>query len=197
MIFYNSIILNTTLFEFLGCFFLSFFLSFLLYRKHTSLKDVSNLISTLLFLVRFCIFFLLFLFLFNPKLKRETKVEESPKIVFIQDNSSSIILGDDSLYFKNDYLVFLDSLFLNSKLDIDVFSFDQSFKKGFLDFSGDLTNMSNILEHVSEIYSNQNVGAYILASDGIYNQGLNPLYLKNKYNAIKDEIIILNDKIVF
>ncbi|RPG58824.1 MAG: hypothetical protein CBD51_004210 [Flavobacteriales bacterium TMED191] len=183
MIFYNSIILNTTLFEFLGCFFLSFFLSFLLYRKHTSLNNVSNLIRTLLFLVRFCIFFLLFLFLFNPKLKRETKVEESPKIVFLQDNSFSIILGDDSLYFKNDYLVFLDSLFSNSRLDIDVFSFDQSFKKGFLDFSGDLTNMSNILEHVSEIYSNQNVGAYILASDGIYNQGLNPLYLKNKYNA--------------
>ena len=183
MIFFSSLIVNSTVFELLGCLLLSFFLSFLLYRKHSSLNDVSRSVKSVLFFLRFSVFFLLFLLLFNPKLRKEEKIEEHPKIVFMQDNSSSIKLNSDSLYYQNTYFSFLDSLFKKKQLDVDVFSFDQFVTKGFSDFSGDFTNVSNVLDHVAEIYSNQNIGAYIIASDGIYNQGHNPLYLKKKYNA--------------
>ena len=183
MIFCSSLIVNSTVFELLGCFFLSLFLSFLLYRKHSSLQDVSKLVRGGLFVLRFCVFFLLFFLLFNPQLRKAEKIEEHPIIVFMQDNSSSVKLNSDSSYYENTYLFFLDSLFKNKKLDVDVFSFDQSITKGFSDFSGDFTNLSNVLDYVSDLYSNQNIGAYILASDGIYNKGLNPLYLKKNYNA--------------
>jgi len=43
-------------------------------------------------------------------------------------------------------------------------------------FNQKVTNLSNTLDEIYNKYSHQNVGAIILASDGIYNQGNNPIY---------------------
>ena len=58
-----------------------------------------------------------------------------------------------------------------------------SIVKGFSNFNGQITNFSSVLNYVSDLYGNINVGAYILASDGIYNQGFNPTYLNTYLNA--------------
>src|SRR5690606_19152666 len=44
------------------------------------------------------------------------------------------------------------------------------------DFSEKITNISAVFEQIESKFYNQNVGAVILASDGIYNEGNNPLY---------------------
>ena len=47
---------------------------------------------------------------------------------------------------------------------------------------------------VQDLYSNQNVGAVILASDGIYNEGSNPLYANFELNA-PIHVIALGDTV--
>ena len=81
------------------------------------------------------------------------------------------------------YIPFLDSLFQSIESKIDIISFSNSVNQGFSDFTGEITNLSSVLNVVSDIYSNTNVQAYIMASDGIYNQGMHPLYLETNLNA--------------
>lgn len=128
-------------------------------------------------------FFILFILLLNPERKKKEKVKDYPKIVFLQDHSSSIILNYDSSFYKTQYLPFLDSLFQSFNLDVDMFYFDSSMETKFSNFDGLITDISSVLSQTSDIYKNSNVGAYILASDGIYNHGFNPLYINSNLNA--------------
>ena len=46
-----------------------------------------------------------------------------------------------------------------------------------------MSNISELLKNLYDLYSNQNLGAVILASDGIYNEGSNPIYAGTKLAA--------------
>ncbi len=46
-------------------------------------------------------------------------------------------------------------------------------------FTDKSTDISNALNQINNIYANRNVGAVILASDGKYNKGTNPLYIED------------------
>ena len=183
MLFLSSIIINNSIFYLFLFLLISLALSYLLYRKHNSLKDVPKYIKVILFTLRFFTFFLLFILLLNPEFKKSEKIKESPIIVFLQDNSSSIVATQDSLYYKEKYLLYLDSVFQSIDEKVDVMYFDYAVQSGFSHFEGQITNLSVALEQASEIYANMNVGAYILVSDGIYNQGLNPIYSNTYLNA--------------
>ena len=116
----------------------------------------------------------------KPELIKKEKILEHPLIVLLQDNSSSIILVHDSLYYKNSYLNKLDSL--SNMQNVSIISFDNVIKQK-VNFTGDMTNISSALKQMSHNYSNLNVGAYILATDGVYNEGFNPLYATLNLNA--------------
>ena len=183
MIFCQSIIINNSIFLVFLFFLLSIFLSYLLYRKHDSLADVSKYLKWVLFTLRFFTFFLLFLLLLNPELKKSEKITHSPVIIFLQDNSSSLIANPDSLYYKSIYLDKLNNLFASLKADIKIFSFSDLMESGFGNFEGETTNFSSLFTEASSLFSNLNISAYILASDGIYNKGLNPIYTDIHLNA--------------
>ena len=69
-------------------------------------------------------------------------------------------------------------------------SFDTDLYQQKPNFQGAATNINFILQELSNLYSNINVGAYILLSDGIYNEGLNPLYTNTKLNAPLYSVVI-------
>ncbi|MEL6925203.1 MAG: hypothetical protein AAFO94_14240, partial [Bacteroidota bacterium] len=46
-----------------------------------------------------------------------------------------------------------------------------------------VSNISELLKYLYDLYSNQNLGAIILATDGIYNEGSNPVYAGTKLAA--------------
>ena len=161
----------------------SFLLSFVLYNKKTGLIDVPKYLVVILFFLRFFSFLLLFLLLLKPEFKGHEKIIENPKVVFLQDNSSSIISNSDSTYYKTDYVKKIDQLRNIKNLDIDFISFDQNIDHSQISFNGDGTNISSMLKEISSIYANMHVGAYILASDGIFNEGLNPIYSDVYLNA--------------
>jgi hypothetical protein len=112
-----------------------------------------------------------------------SKQVEKPLVVFAQDNSSSILYSKDSSFYKTEYLKKVDEISkkLEEKYDFRFISFDQSVHKNSkIDYSGSETNLSALFEELKLTYSGRNVGAIILASDGIFNKGGNPYYIAEK-----------------
>lgn len=135
--------------------------------------------SIALGIIRFVAVFLLSVLLLSPMIERLTRVTEDPMILFVQDNSESIKLVPDSIYYSNDYPleVKLFKTELGNDYDVRTYTFGKSFSSNNeFTFDEKITNMSAIFEGLQTSYSNRNVGAVIIASDGIYNRGINPVY---------------------
>ena len=154
----------------------------MLYKRQEGLVDVPKYLVIILFLLRFLTFFILFCLLLRLHLIQKEKIIDQPLLVFLQDNSTSIVSNADSIYYRKNYASYLDSLSKLKNVNIDVISFDNQVRNK-VDFSGYSTNISSAIDDISNIYSNLNVGGYILASDGIYNEGFNALYSNVVLNA--------------
>ena len=64
---------------------------------------------------------------------------------------------------------------LGDKYDVREFNFSNGIKTGLnSSFSGKQTNIAKALRTVNEQFVNQNIGAIVLATDGIYDQGQRP-----------------------
>ncbi|MGB1248476.1 MAG: hypothetical protein ACPG4Z_06290 [Chitinophagales bacterium] len=116
--------------------------------------------------------------LLSPFIKSRFTDMVDPVIVFAHDNTESMKIGfseEDSAQ----YIAAAGNLHeqLSAKYAIDYFYFDNTLAKGdTLDFKGKSTDLSAVLDEIAGLYHNRNVGAVILASDGIYNEGNNPIY---------------------
>jgi hypothetical protein len=183
MMVFISIIINSSFFLLFLTLLASLFLSAILYKRQTVLLNIPKHLILVLFFLRFLSFFLLFTLLLKPELKGSEKIIEQPLIVFLQDNTTSIVSNHDSLYYQNNYLQKIDSLKNLNNINIDLIVFDDNIGKKVIDFNGKATNIASVLEQVSNMYSNTYVSAYILASDGIFNKGLNPIYKDRYFNA--------------
>ena len=123
---------------------------------------------------------LIALLLLAPMARRETTRKEKPIILVAQDNSQSILLTADSLRIRNAYAEAMTDLIDNLKKDYDVrcYTFGTSLREGdTLSYDEAATDMGDALSQLSQRYANRNVGALLLASDGIFNQGVNPTTL--------------------
>ena len=111
--------------------------------------------------------------------KSTTKRTEKPIVVIAQDNSSSIPLNSDSAFYKTEYLEGLAKLRSSLSGDYEVQSYvfgNEVSETETPDFSDGRTDMSDLFEELDNVYANRNVGAVILASDGLYNRGRDPIY---------------------
>jgi len=66
---------------------------------------------------------------------------------------------------------------LKADYDVKMISFGSSAREG-LDtaFSDKVTNISNGIQQIKDQYGGANLGAVVLATDGVFNEGSNPLY---------------------
>lgn len=163
------------------CLLLGFVYAFVLYYKSADFSDDSsqfNIIKKGLSFVRFLSSTVLAFLLLSPLIKTRFIDKVQPNIVLAHDNSSSISLGFkkvDSTKYIND-LNKLHNAF-SEKYQLDFYQFsDKITKKETLDFKDKKTNISNVLNELNGNYYNRNVGAVVLATDGIYNEGQNPVY---------------------
>jgi len=110
----------------------------------------------------------------------ETK---KPIVVIAQDNSESIAAElKDSVQYKNQISQLVDGL--KGDFDLIEYSFGSEVREGIdFKFTDKVSNLSAVLNEIYDVYSNQNLGAVIIASDGIYNQGSNPIYAGAKLNV--------------
>jgi hypothetical protein len=168
------------------CLVAGFVFSALLYYRDKQNAERSKTLLYSLTVLRFCSITLISLLLLDVFIKRLVNETEKPIIIIAQDNSRSIIGNKDSTEIKNDYTAalakFTDAV--SKKYEVKSYQFDSESKpSNSFDFRGKETDISKLFADLENNYANKNIGAIVLASDGIYNKSTNPLYSISKFNA--------------
>lgn len=168
---------------FIFCLLLGAIYAFALYFKNKNIEFSQKMQLFLAILRGTVISFIAFLLL-APMLKLTMKHKEKPLIVFAIDNSASLVCGKDSAFYQNDFSEEINQLIQSFGSDYEIKPFLIGEKivpinpqdQVVLNFEDKNTNLSSIFDNIDDYYANQNVGAVILLSDGIFNTGSNPFY---------------------
>jgi hypothetical protein len=158
----------------------SAYASLLYFREKEN--DFSDLTTKILAILRGALVTLIAFLLLSPLLKSTSRYAEKPIVLLALDNSSSIGLGKDSSFYKNEFIVKYRKLTeeLSKKYEVQTFTFGDKISRNKVpSFTEKQTNMESLFNEVRDSYSNRNLAALILASDGIYNQGTDPLYVSD------------------
>ena len=161
------------------CLFIGVLYSSVLYYKENQLLDIALWLKRTLAAIRFVLVAVIAFLLLNPLFKTVFRELEKPVIIIGQDDSESIVLGKDSSYYKNQYKSDFNQFVekLSDKYEVRKYTFGDKVNTNFaFDFKSKETDISSFINEINTRYANRNVGAVILASDGLYNKGLNPLY---------------------
>ncbi len=153
------------------------------YNSLKTINDKKPRLLRLMTALRFLTVSFLAFLLLSPLIKSFRREVQKPIIVLAQDNSQSVLLNKDSTFYKTTYLQSLDQLknSLSEKFDVKFYSFGKVLHENpEINYSEKQTNIGSLLDAVYDKYEGQNLGAVILASDGIYNQGSNPTYNTKK-----------------
>ena len=154
----------------LACFFLGIGYAYFLYRKEVLLKVKK--IKYLLFVIRTLFITVLAILLLNPVIKSNQKKNHNPIVILAQDISESIT---DS--FALQVLTQISEELTD--FEVHKFSFSDKVNEGFsFKNKGLSTNYSNLFNDIKSRFANQNIAGLVLATDGLYNSGSNPLYEK-------------------
>lgn len=181
--------------------------AFVLYRNDKKLSEVSIRLIRIMAAFRFLVVSILAVLLLSPFLKTVERSVEKPVIIIGQDNSESLVTGKDSTFYNNEYKQKLAQLVseLSDKYEVRTYSFADGVKEldviDSLKFNEKQTDISAFFEELETRYSNRNVGAVILATDGLFNKGSNPVFSSEKIKmpvyaialgdtAVKKDIIL-------
>lgn len=152
--------------------------AFILYRQPSSF---STPVRRLLMAFRFLSVSLLAMLLLRPMLTWTQKITEDPILLILVDDSESMMANPDSSQIRQ---------FLNQDLqpwikenqtgyNILAFAFSDVVKSNpdAFAFQGQSSNLSLALEQLQTQFANQRVAAGLLISDGMFNQGNNPVFV--------------------
>lgn len=113
--------------------------------------------------------------LLAPLLKTITQDAKRPIVVLAQDNSTSM----SAQYAASAQSLATLSDELSELYDVVPLSFGSEIATGIADSAVEQsTDLSAVLAYIKDNYADQNLGAVVLASDGIYNEGRDPRYVK-------------------
>ena len=153
-------------------------LAFLLYFRNQGLRERNSAAVFGLGVLRFLSGSLLALLLLSPVLKNRNEEIKKPIIAFAVDRSASIASETDSMAlvrFNDDLAQVIEDV--SEPYDVRVYSFGSEIREAEeTDFSDQSSNLSSVLEYISDLYGDQNLGAVVMATDGIYNEGKDPAY---------------------
>ncbi len=158
-----------------------------LYFRDRFNRTYGKSLATLLGILRFSCISLLAFFLLKPLIKSIDRKVEKPVIVIAQDDSQSLVVGNDSTYYKGKYKEDLRALItqLQENYEVSTYRFGSTVNEGIdsLHYNEKLTDFSGLLDELYTRYSGRNLGAIVIASDGLYNKGSNPVYAYQKLNV--------------
>lgn len=109
---------------------------------------------------------------------------ERPVIFLLQDNSASagIALGNDSAEYRKGFEQLAEKL--SSKYRVVKRGFGETVKEDSLFiYNRQGTDISGALAHAEEYYGMEHTGAIVLASDGRFNIGTNPVFRQTGYQG--------------
>ena len=179
----NSFFAGTSILYFLGCVALAVLYAWLLYQGD---KNLSKKMRYCLAVLRIIGVTAIAWLLFAPLIKTLNYTLDKPIIIIGQDNSLSIGQIKAAGFDQKSYEKHLKNLQdkLSDQYEVKTYHFSDRVKEG-LDFKnqGKLTDAASFFQKIKNEYANRNVGAIVLATDGIFNHGENPLYRINQINA--------------
>ncbi len=154
-------------------------ITILLYNRSHDIAELTPWQKKLLIALRFmAIFFIAFL-LTGPLLKTLRRVIRNPVIVVAIDNSSSVT-GISNIEANSEEITSLMSSLnesLAEKNEVVTYTFgEEVIRNNEPDFSERRSAYSDVIQAVYNNHFNENVGAFLIVGDGIYNKGENPLY---------------------
>lgn len=156
-----------------------------LYYRDKTFHEQSERLNWLLGALRFITVTFLSMLLLSPLLKSLITESKKPVIILAQDQSESVAAEMDEqerTAFQQSFEDLVQAL--ERDYEVQQYAFGSEVREGIdFTFQDKVTNVSKLLTNVYDLYSNQNLGAIILATDGIYNEGSNPLYLNTKLTA--------------
>lgn len=170
----------------LFCLALGALLAGLLYFRDRNLSDFSRGVVLFLASLRFVAVSLLAFFLLEPMLKFVREEVQKPIIVVGVDNSESMMMTADSVaavQLADSHLAPLANA-LGTDFEVRSYSLGESVAEASnFDFTDKITDISAFFDEINNRYSNRNLGAVVIASDGIYNRGVNPIHQTTGFQA--------------
>lgn len=167
-----------------------------LYLRDQRFREQFSTLNLTLGILRGLLVTLLALLLLTPLIRSLSTNTQEPIVVVAQDVSESIFATTDA----NDQAQYLQQLnglttALEEQYEVVNYSYGSEVRRGIdTSFNDKSSNIAAVLSEIYDQYSNQNLGAIVLASDGIYNQGSNPIYSSTKL-AVPIYSIALGDTI--
>lgn len=160
--------------------------AFVLYYRDRQFKELGDTFRKWLWVmaaIRFLSLTFLSFLLLSPLIRTLVNRTEKPVIVFLQDNSQSVsVHGSDSARYVSALVRFIEEL--SDNYEIRPYTFGSSLREGTdYSFKESATNLSSALEQIGDVFTNRNLGAVIVATDGIYNEGSNPVYMSDRIHA--------------
>ncbi len=160
-------------------------LSFYLYYKDKKLEKINTAVLYMLFFLRFSVLSVLGFLLLMPIVKHYSIFLDKPLIIIAQDNSESVGLTNSIDNCKpDDYKENTLNLYndLSGKYKVKFYTFGDQIKDSLdYQFSEKETDFTSVFNLIDKKYANYNIGALVLASDGIYNKGSNPVHIAKKF----------------
>jgi hypothetical protein len=166
-----------------ACLLLGILYAWLLYRQPVNL---GKYFRYGLSLIRVVVVFFIAMLLVSPLVKSIKYDPQKPLVLIAQDNSSSVNTfkapGFNSGKLVGDLAKLKEQL--GDKYDVQEFNFDKDLNNGLSNkFDGKQTDLANALHQLNNKFVNQNIGALVLATDGLYNKGSDPQYEAKNINT--------------
>jgi len=121
--------------------------------------------------------------LLSPYFRASVKVTEKPLVVIGIDNSQSVAMLSDSLYYRDQFPAAVSALVgeLGKKFEVKTYDIGSALSTGFsTSFKEPQTDLSVFFNEIRDRHANRYAAAVILMSDGIYNKGSDPFYAAKK-----------------
>lgn len=150
----------------------------LLYYRDDTFREQAPRLSRWLGVLRWLTVTILSALLLSPLLKSVLTETKKPVVVLAQDASESVgsaLQGQTLEQYKQNWQNLREAL--AGDYEVHELAFGDEVREGVdFKFEDKVSNLSEALRDVYDRYGAQNLGAVILASDGIYNEGSNPAY---------------------
>lgn len=140
---------------------------------YTSKYTWSKNLNRVLFVLRALLAAALFVLLLGPVLRQTNNLFEKPSVVFLIDNSRSVRETADTAKLLTEL----------QRVSAEVQKTDRSVEWSALEgpvekiwFNGSSSDLAGALKLTTNRYEGKNLAGIVLVSDGIYNNGMSPLY---------------------
>lgn len=165
------------------CLLLGGLYAYVLYYSDKKL-EFSSTLNRILASLRFVLISFIAFLLLSPLFKSIVKEHEKPVIIVAVDNTLSILINKDSAYyatkFKDDFENFRN--LISKKYEVKSFLFGEEINESDnISFNEKATNFSSLFREIRNRTFNRNIGAMVVVSDGLYNQGNNPVNISHDF----------------